>query len=112
MKLLPIGSIIKVNGHKVCIIGYGSENKEENSVCGYFVTLYPIGFTSIDKVLFVPHYEKFEVVTEGYKTTSLEKILATLAKSFEMVEKVPDEELLKISLALKRMASKKEEAKA
>ena len=107
MKLLPLGSVIKVNNHKVCIIGYGSTDKEAKSVCGYFVALYPVGFTSIDKVLFVPHYTEFEVVAEGYKTTPSEKILDTLAKSFEMVEKVPDEQLLKIDAALKKMASKK-----
>ena len=110
MKLLPLGSVIKVNNHKVCIIGYGSDDKETKSVCGYFVALYPVGFTSIDKVLFVPHYMDFEVVAEGYKTVPSEKILDTLAKGFEMVEKVPDEELLKIDAALKKMASEKKEA--
>ncbi|WP_195451404.1 DUF4176 domain-containing protein [Anaeromassilibacillus sp. 1001302B_160321_C8] len=110
MKLLPLGSIIKVNNHKVCVIGYGSADKEEKSVCGYFVAVYPVGFTSIDKVLFLPHYADFEVVAEGYKTVPSEKILDTLAKSFEMVEKVPDEELLKIDAALKKIAAKKKEA--
>lgn len=110
MKLLPLGSIIKVNNRKLCIIGYGSADKEEQSVCGYFVVMYPVGFTNIEKVLFVPHYTEFEVAAEGYKTVPSEKILDTLAKSFEMVEKVPDEELLKIDAALKKIASKKKEA--
>jgi len=110
MKLLPLGTIIKVNNHKVCIIGYGSVDKETSSTGGYFVVLYPIGFTSIEKTFFVPHNEKLEVIAEGYKTASLEKVLDTLAKSFEMVEKVPNEELLKINEALKKVAQQKKEA--
>lgn len=110
MNLLPLGSVIKVNNHKVCIIGYGSADKEGKSVCGYFVALYPLGFTGIDKVLFVPHDTNFEVIAEGYKTVLSEKILDTLAKGFEIVEKVPDEELLKMDATLKKMSARKKEA--
>ena len=89
MKLLPIGTVIKVNNHKVCIIGYGSVDTEERSICGYFVVLYPVGFTGIEKVLFVPHYKDFEVVAEGYKTGISAKVLDTFGKGFEMIEKFP-----------------------
>lgn len=112
MKLLPLGTIIKVNNHKVCIIGYGSDDTEEKSLCGYLVVLYPVGFTSIEKVFFVPHYTDFEVVVEGYKTGISAKVLDTFAKSFDMIEKIPDEELLKISVALKKIAAKREENEA
>lgn len=110
MKLLPLGSVIRVNNHKVCIIGYGSADKEERSVCGYFVTLYPLGFTGIDKVFFVPWDTAFEVIAEGYKTVPSEKILDTLAKSFEIVAKVPDEKLLEMGTALRKMSAGKKEA--
>lgn len=110
MKLLPLGSVIKVNSHKVCIIGYGSIDKETASTSGYFVVTYPIGFTNIDKVFFIPHNANMEVVAEGYKTAPSEQVLDTLAKSFEMVEKVPYDELLKINEAFKKAAQKKKEA--
>ena len=108
MKLLPIGTVIKVNNHKVCIIGYGSVDTEERSICGYFVVLYPVGFTSIEKVLFVPYYTDFEVVVEGYKTDISARALDAFAKGFEMIEKIPEEELLKIGVALKKVATKRE----
>lgn len=108
MKLLPLGSVIKVNNHKVCIIGYGSDDKEEKSVCGYLVTVYPIGFTDIDKVLFVPHYTEFEIVAEGYKTELSEKVLDTFAKGFEMLEKVSDVELSKLDVAVKKIMANEE----
>lgn len=66
MKLLPLGTIIKVNEIKVCIIGYTSVQKEEASVVGYFVVPYPLGFVNIDKVLFIPAGMDFEIIAEGY----------------------------------------------
>ena len=110
MKLLPLGSIIKVNNHNVCIIGYGSVDKDSVSTSGHFVVLYPIGFTSIDKTFFVPHNEEFELISEGYKTAPSEKVLETLSKSLEMVENVSYEELLKINKAFKKAVQKKKEA--
>ena len=106
MNFLPLGSIIKVNGHKVCIIGYGAVDKDKTSVGGYFVVSYPLGFIGIDKTFFIPHNEEFEVLAEGYKTESSEKVLEVLAKSFQMVADVPTEEVMKISEALKELKKK------
>ncbi len=108
MRLLPLGSVVKLNQHKVCIIGYGSVDKEAGSVSGYFTVLYPLGFTSSDKVFFVPTDADMEVVAEGYQTAPSAKVLDLLAKAFEAVEKVPYEELLKVNEAFKKVASKKE----
>lgn len=109
MKLLPIGTVIRLNNHKVCIIGYGSANKKEKSVCGYFVVLYPVGFTNIEKVLFVPHYAKFEIIAAGYNTAPSEKILDTLANSLKILEKVPNQEILKIHTAFEKISVRKKE---
>ena len=66
MKLLSLGTIIKVNEIKVCIIGYTSVEKEGTSVMGYLVVPYPLGFVNIDNVFFIPIHMDFEIVAEGY----------------------------------------------
>ena len=109
MKLLPLGTIINVNDNKLCIIGYGSVEKEATSISGYLCVMYPLGFTNIDKVLFIPYNLDFEIIVEGYKTIPSEQVLDTLAKSLEMVEKVSYDELLKFNAAYKKVASRKKE---
>ena len=110
MKLLPLGTIIKVNNHKTCIIGYASVEKELASIGGYFVVSYPLGFTNIDKVFFVPHNLEFDVLAEGYKTRPSEQVLDTLSKGLEMVEEVPVEDLLKFNQAYREIAMSQKEA--
>lgn len=107
MKLLPLGSVITVKSRKISIIGYGSVDKDETSTSGYFVVPYPIGFTNIDKVFFIPHDTKFEVVSEGYKTEPSEQVLDMLAKGFEMAEKIPYYDLLKINEVFRKVSKQR-----
>lgn len=109
MKLLPLGSVITVKNRKISIIGYGSVDKDETSTSGYFVVPYPIGFTNIEKVFFIPHNTEFEVVAEGYKTDPSDKVLDMLAKGFEMVKKIPYDDLLKINEAFRKVSLKQKE---
>lgn len=109
MRLLPLGTIIKVNEIKVCIIGYTSAEKDAAAVCGYFVVPYPLGFININKVFFIPQNMNFEIIAEGYKTKASEQILDTISKSFEMVEKLPYEELMKFQEAYKKIVSSQKE---
>lgn len=109
MKLLPLGSVITVKDRKVSIIGYASVDKDDISTAGYFVVPYPIGFTNIEKVFFIPHNTEFEVVAEGYKTDPSSQVLDMLAKSFEMVKKVPYDDLLRINEAFRKVSLKRKE---
>lgn len=109
MKLLPLGSVIKVKDRKVSIIGYGSDEKDETMTVGYFVVPYPIGFTSIEKVFFIPHNTEIELVAEGYKTEPSEQALNLLVKSFEAAKKIPYDDLAKINEALKKLSLKQKE---
>ena len=109
MKLLPLGTVMKVNNHKVCIIGYSSVEKESTKA-GYLVVSYPVGFTHIDKVFFIPQDLECTVLAEGYKTGASEKVLDTISKSLEAVKDVPTEELLKFRDIYKKASSGKEGA--
>lgn len=110
MKLLPLGSVITVKDRKVSIIGYASVDKDETSTAGYFVVPYPIGFTNIDKVFFIPHTTQFQVVSEGYKTEPSEQVLDVLAKAFDMAKKVPYDDLLRINEAFRKASLNQKEA--
>ena len=102
MNLLPLGTIIEINNHKVCIIGYSSAEKENGSEYGYFVVSYPLGFTNVDKMFFIPHSKDFKVIAEGYKTVKYEKFLKALSKSYEILRDVPEENLRNIYLSYKQ----------
>lgn len=110
MELLPLGSIIVVNYHKLCIIGYATVENESSHI-GYVVVSYPLGFTNIKKAFFVPRDHKYEVLAEGYKTKASEAALNTIGKSLEWAKQVPIESLFEVSkMYQQHLASKKEAA--
>ena len=111
MKLLPLGTVIIVNNHKVCIIGYSTIEKESITSNGYLVVSYPVGFTKIEKTFFIPCDAEFEIIAEGYKTIPSEKILETLGKGFKLAEKFSLAEMEALYDVLeKRILSRKEVA--
>lgn len=110
MKLWSLGTVLKVNRHKVCIIGYTSTGSELASVAGYLVVSYPLGFINIDKVFFVPAHAEYEILAEGYKTNVSERILETLQKGFEIIKSTPDEKLVKFNEEYKKIISQSKEA--
>lgn len=111
MKLLPLGSVIKINEIKTCVIGYSFVEKDNTTIGGYFVVSYPLGFINIDKVFFVPQNSVFETLSEGYKTISSEKILNVFAKSFALVKKVSYKDLVKFNNEYKKLISIQKEGK-
>ena len=54
MSLLPLGSVIKIKNYKFCVIGYSSVDREQLVETGYLAVSYPLGFTSINKTVFIP----------------------------------------------------------
>lgn len=110
MNLLPLGSIIEVNSHKVCIIGYTSDDKAAVSTAGYIVVSYPVGFTNIDKAFFIPHNTPMEVIAQGYQSEASALVLDILAKGFEAAKDLSRDDLLKISAAIKNVAEQHKEA--
>ena len=110
MRFLPLGTIIKINNHKMCIIGYTSVEKDAISVGGYLVVSYPIGFTDIDKTFFVPHNAELEVLEEGYKTKASDAVLNTLGKGLSLADKMSVEDISRINQAYKKISLLKKEA--
>ena len=108
MELLPLGSIIKVNNYKLCIIGYASSDNESSSEYGYFVVSYPFGFTNIEKTIFIPHSMEFELIAEGYKTDESETVLKMLYNGLEALRDIPQEKTAVFNDAYKKINASKE----
>lgn len=101
MGLLPLGTVIQIGTDKAFIIGYSSAVRGGTELIGYFVTSYPLGFTSIEKVAFVPHDYEYSVVAEGYKTEFSEKLLDVLSKSFDLLQHNSVEDIEELNRFLK-----------
>lgn len=101
MDLLPLGTVIQILNNKAFIIGYSSVKKGERETIGYLVVSYPLGFTSIEKVVFIPHNSEYSIVSEGYKTEPSEKLLQVLSKSFEQLQHNSVEDIAELNRFLK-----------
>lgn len=111
MEFLPLGTIIKVNDYKLCVIGYTSAKKDSADVAGHLAVSYPLGFTNIDKVFFIPCHQKVEILAEGFSSNGSKKLLDTMAKAFTTLKDVPEEEIEKSREILKNaLSSQKEES--
>lgn len=110
MKLLPLGTVIRVNEHNVCIIGYGSAKNEKATGDGYLVVSYPLGFTNINKTFFIPHNYDFEILAEGYKTEASSVALDIFGIGLEKLQNASTEEIEEINKAFEKMRAAKKEA--
>ena len=87
MRILPIGSVIKVKDVKLMIVGHFSKDKE-TKVQYYYVTVpYPMGFVDKDKIIAVAINEDFEVVHQGYQTQRCEKYTEQMDKVSKLSKK-------------------------
>ncbi len=110
MNLLPLGTVIKIEKFKALIIGYSSVEKENESISGYLVASYPLGFTNINKVVFLPYDFEFEVLAEGYKTKTSDKVLNMLSKCLDITKDVSYEDLDKFNNEYKKILARIKEA--
>ena len=109
MSLLPLGSVIKIKNYKFCVIGYSSVDREQLVETGYLAVSYPLGFTSINKTVFIPKDANFDILSEGYKTEKSASVLDVIWKSIQIVDSVPNDKLLKFVSLLRYNDSSKEE---
>lgn len=102
MKLLPIGSIIELKGHKMCIVGYTSVTKDGQTQCGYYAVPYPVGFVNARATLFVPTDAVTRVLQEGYQTQGSQKLLGLLGTYFQASDVLGPEQILAVAQAYKK----------
>lgn len=112
MKLLSLGTVIKINDCKACIIGYSSTERESKTICGYILVSYPIGFTNIDKAIFIPFDAKFDILAEGYSTEVSNRMINLIFNGTDAVKDVSQEKLIRFNQKYKEfILSKREESK-
>lgn len=109
--MLSIGSIIKLNDYKLCVVGYTIADNDVTETSGYFVVPYPTGFTSLDKVFFIPFDIECEVVAEGYKHDASNQFMSVLAENMKLAETLSYSDLEEILKEYKKILPQKEKMK-
>lgn len=106
MKLLPIGSIVKIKEYKLCVIGYTSMTKEDKTQCGYYAVPYPIGYINVEKTLFIPLSVDAEVLAYGYQTEASEKAVGLLGIYFDAADTIGPNKISLVIDAYKKAVDK------
>jgi len=66
MDILPIGSVIELNGIELLIMGY-HRTEEIQMKFHYILTLFPFGYVGNDKTILLPIDGKYNIVFRGYE---------------------------------------------
>ncbi len=111
MNLLPIGSVITVNEHKLSIIGYSNVKSEDKGKVGYYVVPYPVGYIGIEKTFFVPFDIEMTVLSEGYRTEATDALLKLLGDSLEMTKDMHSDTVEKLLSVYKKAIDNATEGK-
>lgn len=73
---LPVGTLIDIHGIKSMIIGYDNHELNNKIQDGYLIVKFPIGFTGIDSIAFIPADEKFDIINIGFNTKKFDEYLS------------------------------------
>lgn len=89
-ELLPIGSIIKINGidKRFMITGVRQTNIEDNKEYDYMAIMYPEGHISDDGQILLDHEMIEDVVFLGYEDDEREVFLNNLQRYYESQDNV------------------------
>ena len=90
MELLSIGTIMEVNGRKLCVIGYTGT---EEGRFGYCTVPYPVGYLNLEKTFFIPLDLPVNVLAAGYETEDSQRMLTVMNNFFQLAQKVPAEQM-------------------
>ena len=89
-EILPLGSVVRLKGAKVklIIVGFGascSTDKEEK-IYDYIACVYPLGYVSLDKMLFFNNKDIEEVIHKGYSDKEEKGFKKLLEDAMNMVK--------------------------
>ena len=84
MKILPIGSIIKVDNIKLMVSGHFSKEEGDKNQYYYVCLPYPIGYVNKEKIVTVKVETEVEVLHEGYQTERGNTYTEQLSKVSEL----------------------------
>ena len=104
-KILPIGSVIKVENAKLMVVGHFSKEKDNKNKYYYMAVPYPIGYLSVDKTVYVAcDCDDYEVLHEGYQSEKGKQYTEQLSKLSELT---PNEVAFYSRLAVEAMSKLK-----
>lgn len=111
MELFPIGTIIKMQEKKFCIIGYSCAKKEEKTQGGYFIVPYPLGYIDAEKSFFVSAASPVEVISYGYQSKTSKELVKLLGIYYGVAQEIGEEKTAAIFKAYQKAAQTVEEKK-
>lgn len=94
MKILPLGSIVSIDGTQALTLGYTFLPCEDKQQIAYLVVPYPVGFTKADGLRAVPA-KGVEVIEQGYHTPLSDTLCTYIESIGGLAEKCTTEELKK-----------------
>lgn len=84
-KVLPVGTIIDIKDNKFLIIGYSSNDL--NNEFGYLIVKYPLGYTKKEQILFLSENTPITVVYYGFNCTEYDEYLTAQKELFYSLKK-------------------------
>lgn len=91
--LMSIGTVIQLKDNMFCIVGYGDITVNGETLCGYKLVPYPIGYLDPERMFFISLNEECSVVKEGYKNENFFKAAETLKNIFSLSAKANGKQL-------------------
>lgn len=95
MDILPIGSVIELNGIELLIMGY-YRTEEIQMKFHYILTLFPFGYVGNDKTILLPIDSKYNIVFRGYEDEECRNYLNRRGDIIETLDNRNMRELEKI----------------
>ena len=108
MKLLPIGTVAVHEERWFLIVGYGVSELHGQQESGYYAVPYPLGFLSMEKLLFLPDSSEIEVVQEGFLDEFSAGILELFESQIETAKKEPEQYQRAVERIRRYLADKEE----
>ena len=96
LQILPIGSVVKVQNYKLCLLGARMVEWEGKYVLAYSAVKHPRGFAGKESMGLIPASAIEEVLYHGYEEQNGKKYREDLERLFSSMKDQSKEEILKM----------------
>ena len=96
LQILPIGSVVKVQNYKLCLLGARMVEWEGKYVLAYSAVKHPRGFAGEDSMGLIPASAVEDVLFRGYEEQNGKKYREGLERLFSSMNERSKEEILEM----------------
>ena len=109
MKIVPIGSVVRIAGRQFIVTGYQPIEDHSAVALAYVLLPYPMGFIRRDNFLLCPARSVEEVVSAGYMDERGERYLKNLEAFAESGKEADYEEFVQFMSHVKKKLGNEQE---